>query len=50
MENLRYAMAHEPELRVIATWNAASNDYMIAINEALGFRVMDTWHNWQLTL
>ena len=26
LENLRYALAHEPELRVIDTWNAAVND------------------------
>jgi GNAT superfamily N-acetyltransferase len=47
IENLRYALEHEPELRVIDTFNAATNDHMIAINEAMGFRPVDAWENWQ---
>ena len=43
IENLRYVLAHEPALRAIDTWNAASNSYMIAINEQLGFRPVDAW-------
>ncbi|MDG4833701.1 GNAT family N-acetyltransferase [Solwaraspora sp. WMMD1047] len=50
IENLRHAMAGEPELRAIDTWNAAENQHMIAINEAIGFRARDGWHNWQLNL
>jgi GNAT superfamily N-acetyltransferase len=50
IENLRYARTHEPELRVIDTWNAAANDHMISINEAMGFRPVDGWDNWQLTV
>jgi GNAT superfamily N-acetyltransferase len=50
IENLRYALAHEPELRAIDTWNAAANEHMIAINEQLGFRPVDGWTDWQLTL
>lgn len=50
IENLRAALAHEPALRAVDTWNAAANTHMIAINEALGFRPVDQWHNWQLTL
>ena len=50
IENLRYAMSHEPALRIIDTWNAAVNDHMISINEAIGFRPVDSWNNWQLTL
>jgi hypothetical protein len=45
--NLRHAMAGEPALRVINTWNAAVNDHMISINEALGFRPVDALVNWQ---
>jgi GNAT superfamily N-acetyltransferase len=45
--NLRLAREHEPELRVIDTWNAAVNRHMIAINEAMGFRPVDAWVNWQ---
>jgi GNAT superfamily N-acetyltransferase len=50
IENLRFALAHEPDLRVIDTWNAAANDHMIAINEAMGFRPVDSWNNWQQSL
>lgn len=30
----------EPQLEVVDTWNAESNDHMIAVNETLGYRVM----------
>jgi GNAT superfamily N-acetyltransferase len=30
----------QPQLDTIDTWNAASNDHMIAVNELLGYRVM----------
>jgi GNAT superfamily N-acetyltransferase len=47
IENLRYAVAELPGLRYIDTWNAAVNAHMIAINEEMGFRPVDAWHNWQ---
>jgi GNAT superfamily N-acetyltransferase len=50
IENLRYAMAHESALAVIDTWNAGVNSYMISINEAVGFRPVDAWVNWQLEI
>jgi hypothetical protein len=30
----------EPQVQTVDTWNAESNDHMIAVNEALGYRVM----------
>ncbi|MFC8846584.1 MULTISPECIES: GNAT family N-acetyltransferase [unclassified Micromonospora] len=48
--NLRYALDHEPGLRAVDTFNAEANAHMIAINEALGFRPVDAWTDWQLTL
>jgi GNAT superfamily N-acetyltransferase len=45
--NLRYLLEHEPAVRLIHTWNAAVNTHMIAINEAMGFRAVDAWANWQ---
>ncbi len=30
----------EPKLRTVDTWNAESNDHMIAVNEALSYRAM----------
>jgi GNAT superfamily N-acetyltransferase len=50
VENLLFTRAHEPELRTVYTWNAASNAHMIAINEAMGFRAVDGWCEWQLRL
>jgi len=47
LENLRYTRAHEAGLRSIDTWNADVNDHMISINEAMGFRPVDGWQNWQ---
>jgi GNAT superfamily N-acetyltransferase len=47
LANLRRVMREEPALRTIDTWNAASNRHMIAINEAMGFRVVDQWGQWQ---
>lgn len=30
----------EPQVRTVDTWNAESNEHMIAVNDALGYRVM----------
>ncbi len=38
----------EPQISAIETGNAASNQYMIAVNEQLGFRVTDTFQNWEI--
>jgi RimJ/RimL family protein N-acetyltransferase len=38
----------EPEVSTVETGNAASNRYMIAVNEQLGFRVTDTFQNWEI--
>lgn len=50
VENLWFAQQHEPELQVIDTWNATVNQHMISINEAMGFRPVDAWINWQLQI
>ncbi|WBB66159.1 GNAT family N-acetyltransferase [Micromonospora sp. WMMD812] len=50
IENLRHLLAHEPAVRAIDTFNAASNSHMIVINEQLGFRPVDGWTDWQLTV
>jgi RimJ/RimL family protein N-acetyltransferase len=38
----------EPALRHIMTGNADGNKHMIAINDELGFRILDHWQSWQL--
>jgi GNAT superfamily N-acetyltransferase len=50
VENLRHALAHEPGMRTVDTWNAAENKHMIAINDAIGFHPVDAWVSWQYTL
>ena len=39
-----------PAVRYVNTWNAASNTFMIRVNEALGFRPMESWTEYQLDL
>jgi hypothetical protein len=29
----------EPQIETLGTWNAETNDHMIAVNERLGYRV-----------
>lgn len=36
---MEFLAAAEPQLERISTWNAQANEHMIAINEAMGFRV-----------
>jgi hypothetical protein len=50
LANLRQAMSGVPELTTVHTWNAVENAHMIAINEQLGFRLVDLWDAWQQSL
>jgi GNAT superfamily N-acetyltransferase len=47
IEMLRWLGDAEPQLRVLDTWNAATNAYMIAVNEQLGYRVIGEGIEWQ---
>jgi GNAT superfamily N-acetyltransferase len=47
---MRWLVAAEPQLRLLDTWNAASNAYMISVNEALGYRVIASSAEWQRRL
>ncbi|MEU5874914.1 GNAT family N-acetyltransferase [Glycomyces sp. NPDC047369] len=38
--NQRALRQYRPKLRYVHTWNAESNDHMIAINEAVGYRAL----------
>jgi GNAT superfamily N-acetyltransferase len=40
----------QPELEEIGTWNAESNDHMIGVNEAIGYRVMGRQLEFQRSL
>jgi hypothetical protein len=40
IELLRWLREAQPQVATIDTWNSASNDHMIGVNEVLGYRVM----------
>jgi len=46
-EMLGWLRESEPQLHRLDTWNAASNAYMIGINEKLGYRVLARTIGWQ---
>lgn len=48
--NLRALAASSPATRRVLTWNASSNGPMVAVNEALGFRLVGTGTLWQKAL
>ena len=37
-----------PEVEFIDTWNAGSNEAMLGINVAMGFRPLENWGSWQV--
>jgi GNAT superfamily N-acetyltransferase len=37
---LRWLVDAEPQLKTVDTWNAESNNFMISVNEKLGYRVL----------
>ena len=47
---LELLAGREPQLTRIITGNADANQHMIAINDALGFTVLDRWPSWQLDI
>ena len=47
---LQWLADEEPQLRMLDTWNAASNAHMIEVNEVLGYQVVATGIEWQLHL
>jgi GNAT superfamily N-acetyltransferase len=50
IDMLQWLADAEPQLRMLDTWNAASNDHMIEVNEVLGYQVVATGIEWQLHL
>jgi GNAT superfamily N-acetyltransferase len=36
-----------PEVEFVDTWNAGSNEAMLGINVAMGFRPLENWGDWQ---
>ena len=50
IENQRLLRRYRPMQRYVHTCNAESNDFMIDINEAVGYRVVDAWVGYQKRL
>lgn len=50
LANLRLIRERCPDLEVIDTFNAASNEHMLAINRTMGFQVVDSVMQWQRTV
>ena len=50
LANLEFLRTSRPAVQMLNTWNAAINDHMVAINEAVGFRAVERWREWQLEL
>ncbi|TKK89032.1 GNAT family N-acetyltransferase [Herbidospora galbida] len=46
--NTAWLRRARPDLTRVITWNAVSNAPMVAINERLGYRLLDVWHEWEL--
>lgn len=47
---LQWLREEQPQVAEIDTWNSQSNDFMIGVNEALGYRVMGREFNLQKSL
>ncbi len=45
--NLAWAQTEHPDRTSVRTWNAESNDAMIAVNEAIGFEPVEYEGSWQ---
>lgn len=50
IDMLRWLRDEQPQLLTIDTWNAVSNDFMISVNEAMGYRLLGTSVGYQDTL
>ncbi|MEU6408435.1 GNAT family N-acetyltransferase [Microbispora sp. NPDC046933] len=50
LANITWLRACEPSAERVITWNSVANPHMLAINEAMGFEIFDTWHQWQLDI
>lgn len=50
LNTLFWLHEQRPDIERILAWNAASNTRMRAINEILGYRPLDTWNNWRLSV
>jgi GNAT superfamily N-acetyltransferase len=50
IDMMRWLAEAEPQLEVIETWNNADNGFMVRVNEALGYRLSQTYATYELIL
>lgn len=50
IDMMRWLAEAEPQLEFIETWNQAGNDFMISVNELIGYRLNRLFHMYELTL
>jgi hypothetical protein len=50
IEMMRWLAESEPGVEVIETWNNADNNYMISVNEAIGYRLSRVFAMFERTL
>jgi GNAT superfamily N-acetyltransferase len=48
IDMMRWLAEAEPQLEVVETWNNADNRFMIRVNEALGYRLSQTYATYEL--
>jgi len=48
IEMMAWLAEVEPQVEVVETWNQADNTFMIAVNEALGYRLDRVFHMYEL--
>jgi RimJ/RimL family protein N-acetyltransferase len=45
---MRWLADVEPQLKIIETWNNVDNNFMINVNEALGYRLSRVFRTYEL--
>ena len=50
IDMMRWLAEAEPQVEVIETWNNVDNDFMINVNEALGYRLSRVFATYELNL
>jgi GNAT superfamily N-acetyltransferase len=50
LANLEQLRREVPTVRHLNTWNAEDNTWMVAVNESVGFTVMEAWTKYELVL
>ena len=48
IDMMRWLAEAEPQVEVIDTWNNVDNDFMIKVNEALGYRLSQVYATYEL--